>query len=247
MNKTKIEWCRNPDGSQGYTWNPITGCLNNCSYCYARKLANGRLRSRYLANTNFVYTDSGNLEHLVDPFYPRFWIDRCGEGALMPDFKGKPRGIFACDQGEYAGDWVPGSWQYWLFEVIRRCPFHRFYLLTKQPQNLVQFSPFSPNAWVGVTATNQRAYDIGASLLSQVEATVKFMSLEPLLEPIILPYYNRAFDWVIIGAQTQPTVMPRREWVKRIVKAADDAGIPVFLKDNLKPLMGSDLMQEFPE
>jgi len=42
MNKTKIEWVRNPDFTgipprdakgrfqyQGYTWNPITGCLNH--------------------------------------------------------------------------------------------------------------------------------------------------------------------------------------------------------------------------
>ena len=50
MQKTKIEWVKSPNGKQGYTWNPITGCLNGCPYCYARKLANGRLKSRYLAN-----------------------------------------------------------------------------------------------------------------------------------------------------------------------------------------------------
>ncbi len=31
MNKTKIEWC-------DYTWNPVTGCLNGCEYCYAKKI-----------------------------------------------------------------------------------------------------------------------------------------------------------------------------------------------------------------
>lgn len=49
MNETNIEWVKNPDGSQGYTWNPITGCLNHdnglCKGggfpCYAYKLANG--------------------------------------------------------------------------------------------------------------------------------------------------------------------------------------------------------------
>lgn len=30
MNKTKIEWCDS-------TWNPVTGCLHNCNYCYARR------------------------------------------------------------------------------------------------------------------------------------------------------------------------------------------------------------------
>lgn len=33
MNKTKIEWADS-------TWNPVTGCLNGCEYCYARRIAN---------------------------------------------------------------------------------------------------------------------------------------------------------------------------------------------------------------
>ena len=32
MNRTKIEWC-------SHTWNPVTGCLHNCVYCYARDIA----------------------------------------------------------------------------------------------------------------------------------------------------------------------------------------------------------------
>jgi DNA repair photolyase len=41
MNKTQIEWCN-------YTWNPITGCLHNCSYCYAKVLAETRLKDVYM-------------------------------------------------------------------------------------------------------------------------------------------------------------------------------------------------------
>lgn len=44
-------------------------------------------------------------------------------------------------------------------------------------------------------------------------------------------------SWIIIGAQTKPTVMPKIEWVREIVEACDKAGIPVFLKDSLKPLL----------
>ncbi len=43
-------------------------------------------------------------------------------------------------------------------------------------------------------------------------------------------------SWVIIGAQTKPSVMPEREWVKDIVEACDKANIHVFLKDSLQPL-----------
>ena len=31
-NKTKIDWCDS-------TWNPVTGCLHGCEYCYARKIS----------------------------------------------------------------------------------------------------------------------------------------------------------------------------------------------------------------
>ncbi len=81
MNATKIEWVKNPDGSPGMSWNPITGCLNNCPYCYARKLANTRLKERYLANKNLSpdYIEmkksfdgwGGRKEPFQDPFYPR--------------------------------------------------------------------------------------------------------------------------------------------------------------------------------
>ena len=30
--KTKIDWCDS-------TWNPVTGCLHGCEYCYARRIA----------------------------------------------------------------------------------------------------------------------------------------------------------------------------------------------------------------
>ena len=30
LHKSKIEWCT-------HTWNPVTGCLHGCPYCYARR------------------------------------------------------------------------------------------------------------------------------------------------------------------------------------------------------------------
>lgn len=243
MNKTKIEWVKNPDGTQGYTWNPITGCLNGCAYCYARKLANGRLKSRYLANHNVPPIDTeepltleqaGELQtRLLDPFYPRFWPERL----LDPDLESKkPKGIFPVDMGEWQADWVPIEWSHSLIGIIVACPQHRFYLLTHQPQSLNRFSPFPDNCWVGVTATDAKMARNALHELLRVEAKVKYISFEPLLERI---YIDCAvgLDWVIIGAQTKPYKPPRIEWVEEIVRAADKAGIPVFLKNNLENAM----------
>ncbi|GAH56539.1 unnamed protein product, partial [marine sediment metagenome] len=109
-------WVKNPDGTQGFTWNPITGCLNHdnglCKGggfpCYAYKLANGRLRQRYLENREVGvlggrYGTPGQA--YSNPFYPRFWAENSPSCRLYdPAFRYKPVGIFACDMGELFGE-----------------------------------------------------------------------------------------------------------------------------------------------
>jgi len=268
MNKTNIEWVKNPDGTQGYTWNPITGCLNNCSYCYARKLANGRLKSRYLANHDYPLTsemgvhpnprahrDTGAYADPIaesDPFYPRFWEDReCSP--ITFERPRKHKGVFVCDMGELFGDWIPREWQQHIFATIQACPWHRFYLLTKQPQNLLQFSPFPDNCWVGVTATNREKFVSACTYLEKVWAKVKYLSLEPLLDwhngnGVDIKGYleNAGIGQVIIGSQTKPYKPPKIEWIEEIESACNKARIAVFEKNNLNPLLDYNLRQEMP-
>ncbi|KKN44544.1 hypothetical protein LCGC14_0692240 [marine sediment metagenome] len=222
MQKTSIEWALNPDGTQGYSWNPLTGCLNGCEYCYARKLANTRLKERYLANENIaingfdvVYID-GNDPKFTDPFYPRFWPEKL-DIRRKYDYDDcrnhtKRRGVFVCDMSDLFGIGVPPEWTWKVLQMIRACPQDRFYLLTKQPQKLTKFSPFPNNCYVGVSATDTPSYQDACVGLNEIEAKVRFLSFEPLLGAIytqilnpITPYYNPRgipFDWVIIGAQT---------------------------------------------
>jgi protein gp37 len=276
MNKTSIEWVRNPDGSQGYTWNPITGCLNHINGlctgggfpCYAYKLANGRLKQRYLANTKLAPNAKGGVAKLsisgqtaieregdyADPFYPRFWEERLDEpcGILKDELSYDPRsirpkGIFVCDMSDLFGVGIPKQWTHSVMNFIEACPQHRFYLVTKQPQNLIKFSPVPENCWVGVTATNHEMVAKAVHYLFDIEAKVKFISLEPLLGQLDiwgagfcgvgLPCEWERINWLIIGAQTNPYKPPEISWVREIVEAADKAGIPVFLKDNLRPLL----------
>lgn len=277
MNKTKIEWVKSPDGSQGYTWNPITGCLNCTPQglckggmfpCYAYKLANGRLKNVYtkgaceLAPLPNNYLAKSNLYPHTDPFYPRFWEDRLEPvgltgGSKRPHSYGyltcykdhKPKGVFVCDMSDLFGIGIPEAWTQKVMDTIRKCSAHRFYLLTKQPQNLIKFSPFPDNCWVGITATND-LYAIDAiNSLIKVKAKVTFLNLEPLLywglEAIDTGRIVESVDWVIIGAQTKPYKPPKIEWVKEIVEACDKAGIPVFLKENLAPIIKSIKGQNF--
>lgn len=210
LNRTPIEWALNPDGTLGYTWNPITGCLNGCEYCYARKLANGRLKNRYLAKKTWPLT-AGLTDHpSADPFYPRFWSDRCNRADMGP--RGKPKGIFVCDMSDLFGIGIPEDWTHRVLDRCKDMEHHRFYLLTKQPQNLIKWSPFPENAWVGVTATDQEKLYWAVEELVQIEAKVKYLSLEPLLEWVsptgwLIQGLSRFLKWgginqVIIGACT---------------------------------------------
>ena len=290
MHDSKIEWVLNPDNKTlGKIWNPITGCLNDCPYCYARKLANGRLKQRYLANKNIALNslatsirispnevghigDADYDRGLADPFYPRFWLDRLYEPCHIE----KPVGIFAVDMGEFFGGWVPREWQDLIFSVIEATPQHRFYLLTKQPQNLIKWSPFPANCWVGISVTNNKQMNDALYFNPDYKAKIKFLSFEPLLERIDksrLAMYR--YDWVIIGACTGTlndletlatkypdltlipygkrwTLQPKIEWVLEIRDAATKLGIPIFLKDNLEPIFEADtklhgFRQEMPK
>ena len=251
MNRTKIEWCKNPDGTQGYTWNPITGCLYGCTYCWARGLANGRLKSRMLENTTLgalggkYFTP---IEALLDPFYPRLWQDR-----LAPLFPYRSsKGIFVCSMGELFGPWLPEHWTRYVLEKCKLNPQHRFYLLTKQPQELAKWSPFPDNCWVGVSVTNLQMAEDACQAFAQIEAPVKYVSFEPLIEPVPCKHLMGLIDWAIIGAQTKPNIMPEYEWVRNIVNAAEARSLPVFLKDSLTNILGTNptgkwLRQEMPK
>ncbi len=263
MNPTTIEWVKNPDGSQGYTSNPFTGCLNGCPYCYARKLANGRLRQRYKKNT-CIPVQKNSLEEAIartDPFYPRFWPERLKD----LDIK-SPRGVFLCDMSDWCAPWWPVAWREELMAAIGKNPQHRIYLLTHQPQELHGFSPFPDNCWVGVTATDMAQAMDALDGMSNVKAKIRFLSLEPLLGPIPIDLLFE-YDWLITGAMTGKrkqlielnkqypdlkltrslgkwTLQPKLEWILEIVDAAGKAHTPVFLKLNLVPGIADSLNPE---
>jgi len=216
VNKTKIEWA-------DYTWNPLTGCQRRCAYCYAQRLAKGRLRMRYLSNPNVAPGCNPD-----DPFSPRFWPGRLHE----PRKNNNSSKIFVCSMGELFDPSVPDEWIQAVLDEATFCWWHTFQFLTKQPQRAAQFT-FPPNAWVGISvdkySTNcwQRQVHMAG-----VKATVRFISYEPLLSLIPdIPYWA---DWAIIGAMTGPdAIKPKPQWVHQLIRAADGLGIPLFLKDNL--------------
>ena len=212
-------------------WNFTSGCGKGCPYCYAKKIT-----KRF---TN----------HYPNEFAPTLYP----EALLSPLYLKKPSRIGVCYMGDLFWDCPEfdperqvlfedgyNSLRQILFFIIRACPQHTFIFLTKQPQNLRKFSPFPDNCWVGVSVTDFSDLYYAVQHLYNIEAKVKYLSAEPLLASLAgdsLVLSTQFVDWVIIGSQTKPTVMPKIEWVREIVEAADKAGIPVFLKDSLLELV----------
>jgi protein gp37 len=257
MNKTAIEWC-------DYTWNPVTGCLHTCPYCYARSIAhrfsaNGSERKESIErdgqvvvlDTPFI-TNGGR--GMVSPypfgFAPTFHRYRLGEPAAMK----KGQRIFVGSMADLFGEWVPSEW---IDDVILSCvkaPQHKYLFLTKNPQrynNLVARAilPKYENFWYGTTINKQEdVRDI--ALLPWPPLSGRFISIEPMMERINLMDISNDVDWVIVGAESgnrKGRVAPDREWLVGLRHQCWQLGIPLFMKDSLASIWGEPLPQEFPE
>ena len=196
-----------------YTINPVKGlCPMACEYCYARAMYK---RFKWNPEIRYIGMRDGGPQNL--PVESR---------------------VFVGSTFELFGDWVKPEWMQGILDYCKMMNRITWIFLTKQPQNLIKFSPYPPNVWLGVSATdNEMAFNASCNLIS-VEAKVKFISFEPLrgrIGPAVLSLLTEKIKWVIIGAQTPRSedTFPKWAWVREIIEAADTASIPVFLKPNL--------------
>ena len=257
MNKTKIDWA-------DMTWNPITGCLHGCEYCYARKIAQRFGGFLCEENKDWRLLQGGNIAELegmqakkqkdgkIVPapypfgFKPTFHRYRLDE----PQRIKKPQTIFVCSMADLFGDWVPDEWIQTVFKACEAAPQHRYLFLTKNPGRLCSLAnmknlPVAQNYWYGTTITAKHSVRFPGRLQDNT-----FISIEPLMEmmDVGLGSFGSA-KWIIVGAETgnrKGKVIPEKEWVDNIVEAAGITHAAVFMKESLRSLMGADFKQEFP-
>lgn len=232
MSKTKIEYLT-------HCWNFYTGCLHlqngvcpvgeNCwAYTMAQRFNKGDFKPRL------------HPELLLDPLKLK-----------------KPSRIGVCFTGDLFGDWVDpektvepfrvgdilfnpnGNLRKAVFDVIEIEKQSQFFFLTKAPENIQKWGTFPDNAWVGASATNSQSWDIAFHALQKTDAKNKWLSFEPLCEYLPMESTDLVgISWIVIGGQSgRHPIMPKIEWIREIIDAADKAGIPVFLKNNLRSLL----------
>lgn len=263
MNRSKIEWC-------DHTWNPITGCLHSCEYCYARLMAKrfaGDIRLNKMAKSDYrlvpAADESRELYVLDKPM-----LNETGTSLVYPfgfeptlhryryktiDTLKNGHNIFVGAMADVFGKWVPDEW---IKEVIQECvkrPQHNYLFLTKNPSRYITFGVPTEHAnmWYGTTITGPEDMERMAALIIDGKT---FVSIEPLHKRLAkedIQLICKLSEWVIIGAETgrsKTKILPEFEWIKDIVLEADNAGVPVFMKDSLIPIVGEENMRrEFPE
>ncbi len=144
----------------------------------------------------------------------------------------QPRRIFVNSMSDLFHDAVPEVFIRRVFDVMVRAPWHIFQVLTKRAERLATLAPGLPwpsNVWQGVSVENAR-YVSRVGFLQRVPATIRFLSVEPLIGPIHeLPL--EGIHWVIVGGESGPG--HRRieaAWVRVIRDQCVRAEVPFFFK-----------------
>lgn len=199
------------------TWNPTTGCTKvspGCVNCYAERMAH-RLKAmgqeRY--RNGFSLTLQKDLIEL-----PLKWK--------------KPRMIFVNSMSDLFHRDVPENFILRCFQVMNEASQHRFQVLTKRPERvkeLAQKINWTGNIWLGTSVENAK-YTSRIKVLQKIPASVRFLSIEPLLGPIKrLPL--KGIHWVIVGGESGPEARPMSVcWVREIRDQCTKHDVPFFFK-----------------
>lgn len=151
------------------TWNPVVGCLHNCTYCWARRLAETKLR---------------NIERYKDGFKPKLV-----EKELKRKFY--KESVFAVDMGDLFGNWVPQEWIVKVINAIKQSPSSNFLFLTKNPKRYMEFLDLYPeNVVLGATIETNRDYNVSKcpttceryKYMRELPFKNKVISIEPIMD-----------------------------------------------------------------
>jgi len=151
------------------TWNPVVGCLHNCVYCWARRLAETKLK---------------DVERYRDGFVPTLV-----EKELSKRFY--RQNVFVSDMGDLFGDWVPEEWITKVIDAIKESPSSNFLFLTKNPGKYVKYVELYPeNLVLGATIETNRDYNVSNcpttyeryKYMRELPFKNKVVSIEPIMD-----------------------------------------------------------------
>jgi protein gp37 len=208
---SRIEWTEQ-------TWNPTVGCTKispGCKHCYAETMAR-------------------RLQAMGTPGYENgFALTLLPNRMRDPIVRKKPTIYFVNSMSDLFHERIPDAYITEVFDVMRETPRHTYQVLTKRALRLARF--FSKrtapaNAWLGVSVENVKYGVPRIDHLRRVNAEVRFLSVEPLIEDVG-ELSLLGIHWVIVGGESGPKARPmKRQWVESIQKQCEDQGVAFFFK-----------------
>jgi protein gp37 len=210
MNNTKIEWTEQ-------TWNPSVGCTKisaGCKYCYAESMAK-RLQAIGVKGYENGFKFTILPERLEQPLKIK-----------------KPTKFFVNSMSDLFHEEMPFEYLDMIFDVIKKTPQHIYQILTKREKIMAEYlrnKVLPENVWMGVTVENA-ATKYRIEYLREVEASIRFISMEPLLGAVgKLNLQN--IHWVIVGGESGPKARPMKaEWALNIKEQCEKENVAFFFK-----------------
>lgn len=145
----------------------------------------------------------------------------------------KPTVYFVNSMSDVFHEKVPFSYIDRIFHTIERTPQHTYQILTKRAARMAKYfatRQTPPNAWLGVSVENRKYGLPRIDHLRTVDANVRFLSVEPLLESLGEIDLS-GIHWVIVGGESGPKARPMQaEWAEEIRLQCEDNDIAFFFK-----------------
>lgn len=257
MKQSTIGWCDFSGGNLNF----VSGCTQvseGCANCYARAIA-----ERFGRDFDTVLWDEDKLHAAMASKY--ILTDLAIAHRYKRGYGSRPI-CFVCDTGDLFHVDVPNEFIFSTMEMMGKRADVDWMILTKRPERMAQLaleedSLFSrgesyPNIWIGVTAENQARADERIIVLADSWKGPRFISVEPMLEPIDLeePLFYGWLDWVIVGAESGPNLRPfEASWARELYQECRHAHIPLFGKQDSDRFPGRPLhidgvmIHEWPE
>lgn len=209
--QSSIEWTEQ-------TWNPVTGCTKispGCKHCYAETMTR-RLTAMKVKGYENGFLISTHPERLNGPLLRK-----------------RPTVYFVNSMSDLFHEGVPDSFIDQVLNIIKRTPQHTYQVLTKRAERLPVFfesREVPTNMWLGVSVEDKHYGLPRIDELRKVNAQVRFLSIEPLLEDIG-EFNLKGIHWVIVGGESGFGARPMNpEWVTSIRNQCVEERVAFFFK-----------------
>lgn len=209
--QSTIEWTEQ-------TWNPTTGCTKvspGCKNCYAEVMAR-RLQAMGASGYENGFALTIHEDRLNQPLKRK-----------------KPTVYFVNSMSDLFHEGVSDYFLDKIFQVILDTPQHTYQILTKRAERLpVYFKQrrCPDNVWLGVSVEDRQYGVPRIDFLRRVNAKIRFLSVEPLLENVGKLDLTD-IHWVIVGGESGHRARPMKpEWVDGIKQQCEDSNVAFFFK-----------------